>query len=128
FLVFRGRLSSAVLISRSASKSMAELETKLKDTLEQVSRTAKSAEETMGLEESLGVTEDAYRIAVGATILTAVAALESLLIDLAPDSAPKPRGLQRLLRAFLERHEVMAAQSAEISEMTHKVAKRRNVF
>ena len=87
FLVFRGNLSAAVLVSKAAKKSIAALESALKATLREVSRTAKFAEDTMPVEESLYVTEDAYRISIGATIVTAVAALETLLIDLTPTQA-----------------------------------------
>jgi hypothetical protein len=82
----------------------------------------------MSLEESLGTAEDAYRISIGATIVTAVAALETLLIDLTPDSAPKPRGLSKLLWAFLKRYKVPQPQAQEIAKLVQKVSKRRNMF
>lgn len=58
----------------------------------------------------------------------AVAALESLLIDLTPDSEPKPRGLHRLLLAFLRRYRVLKSRSEHITEMELSVGRRRNAF
>ena len=62
------------------------------------------------------------------TTVTAVAALESLLIDLTPDSDTKPRGLHMLLLAFLKRYKVPKSQSEYITEMELKVGRRRNTF
>ncbi len=49
-------------------------------------------ETSENFDEKVGIPRPAYQISIGATILTAVVALESLLIDLTPDSEPRVRG------------------------------------
>lgn len=130
FLIFRDRLSSAVLISNLTEKAIAELASKFEAMQKDGSHRVPGweGESDLVLEESLGVTGDAYKLSIGATIVTAVAALESLLIDLIPDSEPRPEGLYRLLQAFLRRYKVPKAQAKVIDEMGLKVGKRRNTF
>lgn len=130
FLIFRDRLSSAILVSNAAKKTIAEIESKFKAQQKSGSHRIPGweGESDMGLEENLGIIENTYRISIGATIVTAVAALESLLIDLTPNSDPKPRGLHRLLLAFLKRYKVPKSQSEHITEMELKVGRRRNTF
>jgi hypothetical protein len=130
FLIFRDRLSSAILISNSAKKAIDEFVSKFETIRKDGSRRVPGweAESDLVLDESLGVTTDAYQISIGATILTAVAALESLLIDLTPDSEPMPKGLYRLMQAFLSRHEMPAPQADVIVKMIQEVGKRRNTF
>jgi hypothetical protein len=130
FLIFRDRLSSAILISNSAKKAIDEFLSKFEAIRREGSHIVPGweAESDLALDESLGVTRDAYQVSIGATILTAVAALESLLIDLTPDSEPKPKGLSRLIRACLRRYKVPAPQADPIMKMTQEVGKRRNTF
>lgn len=130
FLIFKDRLSSAILVSNAAKKTITEMESKFKAQKKSGSHrvTGWEYESDMGLDEQLGIIENTYRISMGATIVTAVAALESLLIDLTPDSDPKLRGLHRLLLAFLKRYKVPKSQSEHITEMELKVGRRRNTF
>jgi hypothetical protein len=86
------------------------------------------SESDLALSEALTVTNDAHNLSLGATIVTAVAALESLLIDLTPDSEPKPRGLAPLLLAFLRRYGVSESQTATMTETGKKLRVRRNTF
>lgn len=130
FLIFRNRLSSAILISNAAKKTIAEMESTFKAQQKSGSHRIPGweGESDLDLEEKLGIIEDTYRISIGTTIVTAVVALESLLIDLTLDSDPKPRGLHRLLLAFLKRYKVSKSQSEYITEMELRVGKRRNIF
>lgn len=82
----------------------------------------------MALDEALSVTGHSYRISIGATIVTAVAALESLLIDLSSESRRRPQGLHPLLQAFLQQYSVTHTQAETITEMARKVKDRRNTF
>jgi|SRR5215471_226394 len=129
FLIFKNRLSSAVLIANSAEHGIGQLASKLETREQDGSYIVPGWEAESGdvLSESLGVTNDARNISIGATIVTAVAALEALLIDLAPKSEPRPKGLYQLLQAFLRRYAVLAAKT-EIMEMGKKVRDRRNTF
>lgn len=130
FIIFRDRLSSAILIANSVQKTITELTSKFEAMREDGSHRVFGweAESDDVLEESLGVTEDAYRISIGATIVTAVAALEGLLIDLVPDSEPRPKGLYRLLQDFLGRYDVPRVQAESIAQMGQRIGRRRNVF
>jgi hypothetical protein len=130
FLIFRDRLSSAILVSNAAKKTIAEMESKIKARQKSGSHRIPGweGESDLVLEEKLGIIEKTYRISIGATIVTAVAALESLLIDLTPDSDPKPRGLHRLLLAFLKRYKAPKSRSEHITEMELKMGRRRNTF
>ena len=130
FLIFKDRLNSAILVSNAAKKTIAEMESKLKAQQKSGSHRIPGweGESDDVLGENLGIIEETYRISIGATIVTAVAALESLLIDLTPDSEPKPSGLHRLLLAFLKRYKVSKSRSEHITEMELKVGRRRNTF
>jgi hypothetical protein len=130
FLIFKDRLSSAVLMSNSARRGIDELISKFKAQRKDGSHLVPGweGESDMALDEALGLTGDSYGISIGATIATAVAALESLLIDLSPKSEPRPQGLHRLLQAFLRRYGVLKTQAKTITEMERKVGKRRNTF
>jgi hypothetical protein len=130
FLIFKNRLSSAILISNEAKRSIAALESKFETMREDGSYIVPGweAESGISLDEALTVTHYAYDISIGATIATAVAALESLLIDLAPDGVSKHLGLSRHIQAFLERYKVPAAQAHHVTELGRAVGKRRNTF
>jgi hypothetical protein len=129
-LIFKHRLSAAMLIFNAASHGIDELMSKFEAKREDGSYLVSGweAESNLVLSEAQGVTNDAYNLSIGATIVMAVAALESLLIDLIPDSEPKPRGLYRLLHAFLRRYGVPESQAAVITEMGKKLRDRRNTF
>src|SRR5437879_6535594 len=81
FLIFKDRLSSAILVSNATKKTIAEMESKFKAQQKSGSHRVPGweLESDMVLEENLGIIENTYRISMGATIVTAVAALESLL-------------------------------------------------
>jgi len=130
FLIFKDRLSSAVLVSKSAKRGIDALMSKFEAQRKDGSYLVPGWEAESGdvFSGAIGVTEDAYRLLIGATILTAVAALESLLIDLTPDSERKTQGLYLLLQAFLRRYRVSASVGATITEMGRQVGKRRNTF
>jgi hypothetical protein len=130
FLIFKDRLSSAILVPNAAKKTIAEMESKFKAQQESGSHRIPrwEGESDLALEEDLGIIGDTYRISIGATVVTAVAALESLLIDLTPDSDPKPKGLHRLLLSFLKRYKVPKSLSEHLTEMELKVGRRRNTF
>jgi hypothetical protein len=128
FLIFRDRLSSAILMSNAAQKALAEAIARLEAMRADGSYIDPHwpAESGDYFDTTEHVTNDAYRISLGATIVTAVAALESLLIDLTPD--PKPQGLSRLLQAFLDRYDVPGAPADALTTMSRRVAERRNTF
>jgi hypothetical protein len=130
FLIFRDRLSSAILISNSTKKALDELVARFETIRKEGSHLVPGweAESDMGLDESFGIAEQAHRISIGATIVTAVAALEALLIDLTPDTAPRPKGLHNLLQALLNRYEVPDSEAEGIMQMSQKVGKWRNTF
>ena len=79
FLIFRGRLSAAVLIANSVKKSLNGLASKYDAMRVDGSYAAPGweTETSENFDEKVGIPEAAYRISIGATILTAVAALES---------------------------------------------------
>jgi hypothetical protein len=93
FLIFKNRLSAAVLISNAASRGIYELMSKFEAKREDGSYLISGweSESELALSEALTVTNDAHNLSIGATIVTAVAALESLLIDLTPDSELRGR-------------------------------------
>jgi hypothetical protein len=130
FLIFKDHLISAILVSNAAKKTITEMESKFKVQKKSGSHRVPGweYESDIVLDEQLGIIENTYRISIGATIVTAVAALESLLIDLTPDSEPKPKGLHRLLLAFLKRYKVSQSLSEHMIEMELKVGRRRNTF
>lgn len=130
FLIFKDRLSAAVLIADAAQCGIGELVSKLEARQQDGSYLVPGWETESGdtINESLGIADDASKISIGATILTAAAALESLLIDLAPESRPRLRGLQPLLQAFLLRHAVPDSGKTQITQMGKKVGDLRNTF
>lgn len=75
FLIFKDRLSSAVLISKSAKRGIDALMSKFEAQRKDGSYLVPGWEAESGdvFSQTVGVTEDAYRLMIGATILTAVA-------------------------------------------------------
>lgn len=131
FLEFKDRLSSAVLISRAARRgideALAKFEAQKGDRSHRVP--GWETESDIVLDETLGVTRDSYEISVGATIVTAVAALEGLLIDLLGDAdSPRRGGLIPRLKAFLHQQHVPTEEAQGILEMAKAVADPRNAF
>jgi hypothetical protein len=84
FLLFKDRLSAAILVARSAMKANSELDARFEQRRKDGSHLVPGweAESDGALDESIGVVHGAQEIAVGAAILTAVAALELLLKEL----------------------------------------------
>jgi hypothetical protein len=130
FLVFKDRLSSAVLIRNSARQGIGELATKLETIQQDGSYIVPGWEAESGEvhHESVFIVRDARKISIGATIVTAVAALESLLVDLLPESKSRRRGLHALLQDFLRLHVVPEPARTEITAMGNTVRDRRNAF
>jgi hypothetical protein len=130
FLIFKDRLSSSILISKETKKAILTLETKFETMRDDGSYIVPGwgAESGISLDEALAVTRYAYGISIGATITTAVAALESLLIDLAPAGTSKQLGLSRHLQAFLERYKVPVSEAENIAQLGRTVGRRRNTF
>lgn len=132
FHIFSDRLSSAILVYRS---TRAQLES-MREKLLQVKQSGKhrvpgwEGESDMVMDENLGILEDSYIIAAGAATVTAVAALEALLIDLAPDSNGAPSGLHALLTRFLDVHggKLSRSNRKSIIGKELKIGKRRNQF
>lgn len=131
FLVFKSRLSSAVLISRAARRGIDEALAKFEAQQADASHRLPGweRESDMMLRETIGVTKDSYEVSAGATIAAAVAALESLLIDLlgSPD-IPRRGGLIPRLEAFLRQQHVPDDQAQDIIEQCKAIAKPRNAF
>ncbi|MCM0673533.1 hypothetical protein NCC78_02190 [Micromonospora phytophila] len=129
FLLFKGRLSATILVARSAriatSRLMARLQQQRRDGSHRFP--GWEAESDGVLEESVGVVEDAEKIAIGAAILAAVAALELLLKELS-DSADTRSGLDQTLKEFLKRRNVSSNETERIIEMVSRVRERRNSF
>lgn len=130
FLIFRDRLSSAILISNSATKVLDEWVSKLEATRKDGSyvQPGWEAESEIALDEKVHVAREAYRISIGATILTAVAALEALITDLVSDKGPKAQGLQGLTHVFFKIYETPEPEVRTIKALMKKVGKRRNTF
>jgi hypothetical protein len=82
FLVFRDRLSAAILVANSTRQSVDQV----KENLEQDKANGTRRAPDWERESDLALVENALEISIGGAMLTAVAALESLLKDLAPDS------------------------------------------
>ena len=130
FLVFKDRLSSAVFIAAMARRGIDEVLTRSEITRKNGSHRVPGweGESEMALDEAVGIAKYSYKISIGATIVTAVAALESLLADLASTSRPSRRGLHSLLQAFLRQHRVPSDEAAIITGLERKIAERRNTF
>jgi hypothetical protein len=76
----------------------------------------------------LGTVQTSYRLSIGATTVTAVAALEALLMDLTPDNEDVPRGLHKMWLAFLQRYNVIGETRLRMIQQEQKIGKRRNIF
>ncbi|MGO9157634.1 hypothetical protein [Mycobacterium sp.] len=130
FMIFKDRLSAAILVATSTRQSVdnvkAQFEQQRKDGSHQVP--GWEGESDMVLDEKLFIVENAQEISIGATMLTAVAALESLLKDLAPDGEKSRDGLNQLVKAFVLRHDATSDEENKIMAMVSKVRKRRNTF
>lgn len=87
-----------------------------------------SAEHDIGIDENLATVQTSYTISIGSATVTAVAALEGLLIDLIPDGIEAPEGLHQLMEHFLKRHQVAASKKRAIHKKLRKVSDRRNQF
>ncbi|WP_146605677.1 hypothetical protein [Micromonospora craterilacus] len=129
FLLFKGRLSAAILVARSAriatSRLMARLEQQRRDGSHRVPGWEVESDDV--LEESVGVVQDAEEIAIGSAILAAVAALELLLKELS-DSTGKRSGLDQTLKDFLTRRNASSDETERIIKMVSRVRERRNSF
>lgn len=131
YLIFSNRLSSAILVYRSARDQLREM----RENFLKVKQSGKhrvpgwEGESDMAMDENLGVLDDAYIIAAGAATVTAVAALESLLIDLVPDGQNAPSGLHNLLTEFLDTHgHLSRSKRRSLIGKELKIGKRRNQF
>jgi len=129
FILFRNRLSAAILVARSAGNATSRLRARLEQQGQDGSHRVPGweGESDDALESSLGVVRDAQEIAIGATILTAVAALELLLKELSTSSG-KSSGLHQTLNEFLVRQRTSPEEAEHIIEMVSRVRKRRNFF
>lgn len=129
FLLFKGRLSAAILVFRSAREAVARMEAGFEQQRQDGSHRILGweGESDLVLENSLGVVRDAQKIAIGATMLAAVAALELLLKELSPDGGGRS-GLDQTLRDFLARQSASPDETERIVEMVSKVRRRRNKF
>lgn len=129
FVLFKGRLSAAILVARSAggatSRLMATFEQQRQDGSHRVPGWKGESDDY--LDESVGVVQDAQEIAIGATILTAVAALELLLKELLTHTE-KRSGLDQTLKEFLEQENAPPDEAKRIIELVSRVRKRRNFF
>lgn len=129
FVLFKDRLSAAILVARSARNAVSRLEARLEQQRQDGSHLVPGweAESYAALDSSLGVVRDAQEIAIGATMLTAVAALELLLRDLSPNGEARS-GLDQILKAFLARQNASPDETERITKMVSEVRKRRNAF
>lgn len=130
FLIFKDRLSAAILVANSTRQAVEAVKVGLEQDKKDGSRRAQGweGESDMALDESLYVIENAQEISIGATMLTAVAALESLLKDLASDGEQSRGGLRQLVMGFLARHGTSPDEKQKILGMVSKVSDRRNTF
>jgi hypothetical protein len=130
FGIFRDRLSAAILVARAAKKQINQLEEHFKTQQQDGSHIVPGweAESDDYLGVNMGTVETAYHLYIGATTVTAVAALEALLMDLTPDDEALPRGLHRLWIAFLDRYKVIGETRLRMIQQEQKIGKRRNTF
>ena len=130
FLIFKDRLSSAILVSNAAKMTMLASQARFETIRNEGSHLVPGweAESDIALDEAIRVAKDAYHLSIGATTVTAVAAVESLLLDLTPDTASRYAGLMKHLQAFLKRYNVPADQKAEVTTMGRTIGDRRNTF
>jgi hypothetical protein len=129
FLLFKGRLSAAILVARSAGGTTSRLKAMFEQQRQDGSHRVPGweGESDDFLDESVGVVQDAQDIAIGATILTAVAALELLLKELST-STEKRSGLDQALKEFLKQENASPDEAKRIIELVSRVRKRRNFF
>jgi hypothetical protein len=129
FVLFKDRLSAAILVARSAGSATSQLRAGLEQQRQDGSHLIPGweAESDNVLDDSLGVVRDAQEIAIGATILTAVAALELLLKELSTGAGGRS-GLEQTLKHFLARQAASPDEAKRIIEMVSKVRRRRNSF
>jgi hypothetical protein len=130
FLIFKDRLAASILVANSAKQSLENLEHTYKKQKADKSHHVKGweGEMDMVLDEQLWLVENSYTISIGASTVAAVAALESLLIDLVPEGKKIPKGLHDLLKAFLEDHKVPKSNRKHLIGQELKIGKRRNIF
>lgn len=129
WLIFRDRLSAAILVARSAIKSIRALEVSAtRQRRDGSHRTLPGweGEADMAQDELISLLTESQEIAVGATILAAVAALESFLDDLTP--AIKVHGLQNRLNLFLKELGVPKAAAKELRTRVLRLGHLRNSF
>lgn len=130
FMIFKDRLSAAILVANSTLQSV----NKLRAQFEQEKRDGShrvpgwEGESDISLDEKLSIVENGQEISIGATMLTAAAALESLLKDLAQHGGESRGGLNQLAKAFLLRHDATSGEEDKIMAMVSKVGGRRNAF
>lgn len=129
FILFKDRLSASILVARSARNATSRLKARFEQQRQDGSHRVPGweAESDDALEESLGVVQDAQEIAIGAAILTAVAALELLLKDLSTGAGSRS-GLDQTLKDFLALQDASPDETKRIVEMVSRVRKRRNSF
>jgi hypothetical protein len=85
----------------------------------------------MAIDDNLATVRDSYEIAIGAATVTAVAALESLLLDLIPENQLPPKeesAIHKLMTIFMKRRGVTRSKRRRINILLHKVSERRNQF
>ncbi|WP_133058108.1 hypothetical protein [Mycolicibacterium porcinum] len=130
FLVFSDRLSSAILVYRSARAHLDGMRERLVDDKKSGRHRVSGWEggSDMVMDENLGVVEDSYLIAAGAATVSAVAGLESLLTDLVPDGQDAPSGLHNLVTGFLNNHRQHLSRSKHkgLVGKELKLGQRRN--
>jgi hypothetical protein len=129
FLLFKGRLSAAILVARSALTATSRLEAVFEQQCRNGSHRVPGwkGESDDLLDESVGVVQDAQDIAIGASILAAVAALELLLKELSAGTE-KQSGLDQTLKEFLKQENASPDEVERIIESVSRVRKRRNSF
>lgn len=130
FLVFKDRLSAAILVSNSTQHSVDEVRAGFAQQKKDGSHRVKGWEgETDDiLDDDIYVADNALAISIGASMLTAAAALEGLLKDLVPEGGKSHGGLTQLVKDFLRRNDVEQKDREEILAMVGKVSERRNAF
>jgi hypothetical protein len=125
-----GATPAAILVANSTRQSVdalkAQFEQYKKDGSHRVEGWEGESDDV--LDENLFIADNAQEISNGATMLTAVAALESLLKDLAPEGDTSRGGLHQLVKEFLRRHDALPEKGDNIMAMVLKVSKRRNAF
>jgi len=96
-------LSATILVANSASSAIYKLRRQLEQDLKQGARRIDGWEGECDelVDESIGVADVAETFAIGAAIVTAVAAVEALLQDLVQGSTLKRKGLDGLVEGFL---------------------------